>query len=49
MATGRYLDEIIKNCDFIMGILVNNKEDIIEKLRPVDEIDEGFDISNFVV
>ena len=49
MATGRYLNEIMYNCYLIMNVLTENKEEIVEKLRPINDLDKNFDINNFLV
>lgn len=49
MATGTYLEELNDYCELVMNILKNNEENVKEKLKPITEIDEDYDISNFVV
>lgn len=49
MATGKYLNEIIRICNFIMEILVENEQQVMEVLKPNSEIDDDFDLENFKI
>ena len=49
MATGKYLNEIIRICNFIMQILVENEQQVMEVLKPNSEMDDDFDLENFKI
>lgn len=47
MVTGSYLKHMTECCEIIDKILKENKEEIIEKLKPPEEVDDSFDLQNF--
>lgn len=49
MATGRYHRSILDICARLKALVEKNKDELREVIRPCTDIDDDFDISNFIV